>query len=186
LLRGGVSVVNLNYDLSPDVTLTEPNRQITTGINHIEDQRAALGLGNGDLYLMGHSSGAHAAALAAADPNLARLISGTIAVSGVYDTRAVTRTSINEDVRMSRNEADALNVLAMSPQANIRILCSVGGNEPPAWIGQSIAYYRMANTTADDCRLDIVEGADHFGVLEASCDPDHAAGQRLLSFLAEH
>ncbi len=184
LLRGGLNVVNFNYDLCPDVTLSELNDEIAAGIHYVASNRTSLGLGDSGLFMMGHSAGAHAAAVAISIPETAELLDGIIAVSGIYDTRAVRRTSINADVRMSEEEAARLNALTMAPHHDLRILCVVGADEPAAWIGQSVAYHEMASEHVGDCRLAAVPETDHFSVLEKSADPDHPIGRRILDFVA--
>lgn len=186
LMRSGFGVVNVNYDLCPTVTLSELNRQIGSAIRQIASRGDALGVGGGRFFIMGHSAGAHAAVLAAADEKLAGYLKGVIAVSGIYDTQAVAEISVNEDVRMSTYEAHALNALAMKPDRNITIMCSVGALEPAAWIGQSIAYNAMAKIHSKDCTLDIVADCHHFSVLEASCDPARDAGQRIKAFVRDN
>lgn len=180
-----LNVANLNYDLCPTVSLAALNDEIAAAIRHITDHPASLGLGNGPFFLAGHSCGAHAAALAAATPALADRLTGIVVLSGIYDTRALVHTTINRDLHLAEADAESFNVLAMPPRAGLRILCMVGGDEPAAWIGESIAYCAHARSVGTDCRLEILAGKDHFSMLEACCDPDAAACQTVVDFIRE-
>lgn len=182
-VRCGLNVANLNYDLCPTVSLAALNDEIATAIRYITGEAMDLGLGNGPFFLVGHSCGAHAAALAAATPDLAARLVGIVVLSGIFDTRALLHTTINQDLRLDEAEAAKLNVLAMRPWAGLRILCMVGGEEPPAWIGESIAYDERARSCGADCRLEILAGEDHFSMLEACCDPQQAACRSIVKFI---
>ena len=183
LHHSGFSVANLNYDLCPAVSLLELNRQIGRAVRHICNQAPVWGVAAAPVYIMGHSAGAHAAALAAADPELPDAVAGIIAVSGIFDTNVVPHLPINEEVRLTAADAAVLNLMNRPPRFHLRALVVVGGLEPPAWIGQSTAWHRRASGHLADCRLDIVAGTHHFSVLEACCDPDHAAGRMMADFL---
>lgn len=183
--RCGLNVANVNYDLCPTLSLAALNDEIASAVRFIANEAASLGLGCGPFLLAGHSCGAHAAALAATTPALADRLAGIVALSGIYDTRALLRTTINQDLRLDQSAAAAFNILAMEPQPGVRILAMVGGNEPAAWIGESLAYCRHAREWGADCRLEILAGEDHFGMLEACCDPDQAACRTIVDFICE-
>jgi arylformamidase len=181
----GLNVANLNYDLCPTVSLMALNDEIAAAIRHITGQAVNLGLGNGSFFLAGHSCGAHAAALAAATHPLVDRLTGIVVLSGIYDTRALVHTTINHDLRLDEADAASLNALAMPPRVGLRILCMVGGDEPAAWIGESVAYCAHARSAGTDCRLEILAGKDHFSMLEACCDPGSAACRTVVEFIRE-
>ncbi len=183
LHRSGFTVININYDLCPTVTLTALNKEIAVALRFIADHAAVWGFADAPLYVMGHSAGAHAAVFAAADPGLPDRVAGIIPVSGIFDTNAVVRLPVAEEIGLDANEAVAMNVMTRAPHRQLRALIAVGGGEPPAWIGQSSAWHRMASSHIDDCRLQIVPATDHFSVLEACCDPDHPAGRTIAEFI---
>ncbi|MHA1189836.1 MAG: alpha/beta hydrolase [Alphaproteobacteria bacterium] len=185
LHRSGFTVVNLNYDLCPTVSLTALNAQIARALAYISENAADLGITGAPVTLMGHSAGAHAAAFAAANPDLPNNVAAIVPVSGILDTNAVVHLPFNEDVCLTENEASALNVMEMPPRSGLRALVTVGGDEPPAWIGQSVVWHEMASDHIAKCELEIIPGTHHFSVLEACCNPDHAAGQRVAAFIAK-
>lgn len=183
LAGGGLNVVNLNYDLCPTLSLSALNQQIAAAIRFITDEADRLGLGTGPFFVVGHSCGAHAAALAAATPGLADRLTGIVALSGIYDTRALLHTTVNDDLRLDDEEAARLNVLAVRPRLGMRVLCVVGGEEPSAWIGESRAYHAHALALGADSRFEVLDGEDHFSMFEACCDPDQAAGRMVVDFM---
>jgi len=185
LRRMGANVVALNYDLCPSITLTRLNAEIAEGIRYVAANADALGLRAGKLHVVGHSAGGHAAAWAASDPDLAPLLAGVVPISGVFDTRAVRLTSINDDVKLDEGEAHRMNVFARPPGQGIPVLAIVGGEEPPAWIGESAGYCDHVRTGGGGpCHLEIVPGTNHFSVLEAATDPASGPGRSVAAFLA--
>ena len=179
----GFSVINVNYPLCPAVTLTALNEAVALAIEMIDAKRASWGLGTGRLVLMGHSAGAHAIALAAATPRLVEKISGLVAISGIYDPAVVRQISVQADVRLAADEAQQLNLLARPPLAPLPCYISVGGAEPGGWIGQSLAWQACAEAAGCPTTLSIAAGANHFSLLDASCDAGSSEGLAICRFI---
>ena len=58
LLKSGFGVVNINYPLCPEVTLTSIVKTLSVGISHVMEHLEAQGF-NQKIVLLGHSAGAH-------------------------------------------------------------------------------------------------------------------------------
>lgn len=183
LRASGFSVVNLNYPLCPAVSLTELNASIAQALRMIADKRAAWGLGEGRFVLMGHSAGAHAAAYAAGDADLACKLAGTVEISGIFDTRLVREISVQEQVRLSKEEAAALNCLARPMAELVPCYINVGENEPAGWRGQSQARRDLLLRQGVSVQFSVVSGANHFTVLEESVDAATLEGAAIVKFV---
>jgi arylformamidase len=63
----GMAFVSVNYRLSPEVGFQEQAADVAHAIKHVVDHAAQAGVDPTRVYLMGHSAGAHLAALVATD-----------------------------------------------------------------------------------------------------------------------
>src|SRR5690606_20876912 len=101
----GAATAVIEYDLAPQVTLDEIVEQVRRAVLWI---RAHARAWNGDaarLVISGHSAGGHLAAMMALTDWTARgapagTVHGCLALSGVFDLDPITRTSINDDLRL--------------------------------------------------------------------------------------
>lgn len=80
----GIGVAVINYRLQPRVTWRRQVEDVQTAVGWVHSHVLAYGGQPDRLFLMGHSAGAHLAALVAltATPDLRQAIRGVIAVSG--------------------------------------------------------------------------------------------------------
>ena len=63
------------------------------------------------IIMFGHSAGAHIALHLSHHPKLANRVAGIAALSGIYETELVLELAVNEDVRLSKDEAHQWNCL---------------------------------------------------------------------------
>lgn len=88
----GLAVAIINYRLSPEVRHPEHARDVARALAWVHKQSNVYGWNQKEIFLMGHSAGAHLASLVAVDPfYLAErglkpnVVRGVVAISGVYD-----------------------------------------------------------------------------------------------------
>ena len=174
LTEAGAVVVNLNYDLCPDVTLEEICAQIIAGIRHCHARAESWGADPNRMTLIGHSAGAHLAARVLNAPlddegRPSDLIAGVAAISGIYEPQVILRLpSVNELAQISRDSAERNDCFANPPTGKARLVIWAGGSEPEGWIDQSRRYAEFASHHGMPCRFFELAGTDHFTVLEES------------------
>ena len=71
LVRSGFAVANLDYSYCPETPLPQIVLQIRAALNFLRREADNLGVDASRLHLVGHSAGAHLAAMLAADPDSA-------------------------------------------------------------------------------------------------------------------
>jgi arylformamidase len=189
LLDAGATVVNMNYDLCPDVTLDDIVAQVREGLVYVHANAADLGGDAGDIHLYGHSAGAHLAAMLLADDWLEGALPGgsvrsAALVSGIYEPAVVQRISVNADVRLTDEIAANNDCLIHLPAPSVRILAAAGGNEPEGWIAQTEAYAAGARAAGAQVQQIIAPGTNHFTVLDSACDPKAPLGRAVLQQIA--
>ena len=105
-VQRGATVVLVEYDLCPKVTVTDIVRQTRAAIAWVYRNIMRYSGNPSKLYVSGHSAGGHLTAMALAhdwekDGIPRDLIKGAVATSGVYDLDMVMQISVNEQVRMT-------------------------------------------------------------------------------------
>ncbi len=98
--KRGVAVANINYRLSPRVTHPSHIQDVAAAFAFLHTNAPDYGYNQNAIFLMGHSAGAHLAALLALNPifladeihiTVPDPISGVIAISGSYDLTALAK-----------------------------------------------------------------------------------------------
>ena len=181
----GVSVMVINYDLTPMVSMTEIPAQIRRFVvwayrkagAQLRKANAKHGFDPNALYMMGHSAGGHLTALMMAThwskldsalPN--DLIRGAIPISGVFELEPLLTTSINDVPAMSQEEARALSPCFLPPATHAPQLVVVGGGETEEFIRQSDDHAARWRSEQRRLMRYTVPNADHFDVLEPLTD----------------
>jgi arylformamidase len=187
LVAAGATVVSLNYDLCPAVTLDDVVAQVRAAIAWVYRNAEELGGDRERLYVSGHSAGGHLAVMSlthdwAGAEGLPRdLIRGVAAVSGVYELAPVLRVSVNEEIGLTA-EVARRNSPTLAPPAPVApLLIAYGEHETPGWIQQSIDFHAICAERGVDCTLLKVPDVDHFSVSFALADPASPLCQAIVA-----
>jgi len=173
----GATVVLVEYDLCPQVTVTDIVRQTRSAIAWTFDNIARYGADPAQLYVSGHSAGGHLTAMALThDWQSAGLpgdfIKGAVAMSGVHDLDMVMRVSANEQIRMTPEIARENAPLLHAPKVNCPLLVAVGGAEPEGWREMSKDYFEFCRRHGLRAEYLEVPGANHYTMSEHLGDPN--------------
>lgn len=188
-VRAGAVVVNLNYDLCPKVSLDVIVRQMQEALSHIAVKAAAWGADAAKLHVIGHSAGAHLAAMMVAAPWPKDLppqpqVASLGLVSGVYDLEPVLHISVNQDIRLDGAMAARNSVMRFPPKQgnHLRgpVLVAVGDDEPPGWQAQSTEFHQACRNAGTSGQMMRIGGANHFNILYPLADPAKPLGAALL------
>src|SRR5215510_1506904 len=144
--KRGVTVVLVEYDLCPQVTVSDIVRQTRAAIAWVHNNILRYGGDPAKIYLSGHSAGAHLTAMALAnDWNQAGVpqdcIKGAVATSGVFDLEVVMRISVQEQVRMTPEIAKLNSPFENPPRIRCPLVVAVGSAEPKGWQQMSEDYF---------------------------------------------
>ena len=184
LINAGAVVANVNYDLCPQVTLSQMSQQIVDAVRFCHANANDWEAEAERIILIGHSAGAHLSARVLNQPAgglgcPADLISGVAAISGIYEPEIILKLDVNEEARITANDAIRNDCLSVPPSGNPRLALWAGADEPVGWIDQSRAYYAVARSAGLECQLFEETGTDHFTVLERSFE-DGSDGWRTI------
>lgn len=176
----GVSIVAVNYDLCPRVSIEEIVKQMLRASawlwNHAED----YGMDQDRLYVAGHSAGGHLAAMMMTalwpvyDKELPRdLYKGALAVSGVYDLRPIVQVDwLNPDLKLDEASALKVSPAYLPPATRAPVVTAVGSKESSEFKRQdALLGARWKSAVTADIQ---VAGADHFTILDELCNQSSA------------
>jgi arylformamidase len=186
--RRGATVVLVEYDLCPSVTVTDIVRQTRAAIGWTHKNITRYGGDPSRLFVAGHSAGGHLTAMALAHdwtkdglPN--DLIKGAAATSGVYDLEMVMRISVQEQVRMTPEVARQNSPLLLPPQVKCPLLIAVGGAEPKGWQQMSEDYYQFCKDNGVEATYLVEPEANHYTITERLLDDRRPVTQAMLKQL---
>ncbi|KAG8042592.1 hypothetical protein G9C98_005226 [Cotesia typhae] len=187
LVSKGIKVFNLGYNLCPQVTLSNLVTEIRSGIEEI--LKVCRKMGCKDVWIAGHSAGAHLAASLLYDrewlttlkqSKQLHLIKGLILIAGIYSLEPLLTTSYNEALKLTDNEVKNLsfNELDMSKSEainNIKVIVTVGEKDTPVFIQESKNYSKRLIEFVDQVEFVLLrEMIDHFDIVENLHDPNYS------------
>lgn len=176
----GVSLVVVNYDLCPKVSVERIVQQMLAASVWLYRHAEQYGMDEDRLYVSGHSAGGHLAAMMLAalwpaiDRSLPRdLYKGAIAVSGVYDLRPLVQVGwLNGDLRLDEESAFRLSPAYLPPATRAPLALAVGGLESSEFKRQNAL---LAQRWKPVLTATIpMPGTDHFTVVDGLADPGNA------------
>ena len=173
--RRGATAVLVEYDLCPQVTVTDIVRQTRTAIGWTYKNILRYGGDPSKLFVSGHSAGGHLTAMALAhdweNEGLPRdIIKGAVATSGVYDLDVVMRISVQEQVRLTPELAKLNSPFRTPPRVKCPLVVAVGGAEPKGWQQMSEDYFQFCKNNGMNVEYLVEPGANHYTMSEHLLD----------------
>lgn len=177
LAQRGMLVAVCDYELCPAVSITDITRQIGRAIEWLHTHVGAYGGDPERLHVSGHSAGAQLAlmtALTASATAAARspaIVKSVLGISGVYDLRPVQQCYVQEFVRLTDDEVDA-----MSPLANIRgsgtvLSAVVGDGETAEFVRQGREFTSAWCDAGNSGDFAVLSPLNHLNILDELADP---------------
>ena len=176
----GVSLVLVNYDLCPAVTIEEIVRQMLRASAWLFRHAEEYGMDEERLFVSGHSAGAHLAAMMMAtlwpvfDAGLPRdLFKGGLGVSGIYDLRPLVEVDfLKSDLRLDEAAALKVSPAFLPPATRAPMYTCVGGQESAEFKRQNaLLAQRWRSAVAGDVAM---PGRNHFSVVDELANPASA------------
>lgn len=170
-LDHGWAVAAPSYTLAPEARISEITREIAGAVAH------AAEIVEGPIRLAGHSAGGHLVTRMVCEggplpADVAARIERVVSISGVHDLRPLLRTEINDDLRLTVEEAAAESPALLRPRAGSRVACWVGAAERPEFVRQNALLANVWTGLGATTSAVEVGGAHHFDVIDGLETPD--------------
>ncbi len=182
-VQAGACFVALNFANIPAVRLPDMVAQVRRGLAWVARNIAAFGGDPARIFLSGHSSGGHLAAMAlitdwSAHGLPAYTIKGGLCASGMYDLAPVMLSARRHYLGLTDAEIAALSPLRHLAQLACPVLVGRGGPESPEFIRHADAFATaLAGRLAGQV---ICPAHNHFEVVETLASPHFGLGQAVL------
>jgi arylformamidase len=186
----GAMVVVPNYALCPAVSIEDIALQMVAAVAWTWRHAAAHGGNPERIAIVGHSAGAHLAAMLLScrwkqvDEALPLYpLTGALAISGLYDLEPVRRTEfLQGDLRLTPAQVNRLSPAFFPRPKGGKFYAAVGADESDEFIRHNqLIRDQWGPTAVPVCET--VPGKNHFSVLESLVDPKgrlHDLALRLL------
>ena len=156
----GWSVAIPGYSLAPEANLSEIVGEISHALDWLAANGASYGIA-GPVILSGWSAGAHLTAMALDHP----VVAAGLAISGVYDLGPIRDTALNVALKLTDEEVTRLSPLRL-PVVQKHLAIAYGSAELPALTWDSRNFYQRRAVAGAPGELIVIDGADHFTILE--------------------
>jgi arylformamidase len=162
----GWSAALPGYTLAPAASLTEIAAELRAALDWFEQHRREHGI-SGPLILSGWSAGGHLVAMLLDHPS----IQAGLGVSGIYEIGPLRDTYLNDKLKLTDAEIEALSPIRLSPVKK-PLTIAYGTAELPALIANSRDYNAKRAAAHMPGDLLPVPGANHFTILEELRQPN--------------
>lgn len=175
-VRAGVHFAALGFALLPTVSLSDMAAQVRGAIAWVYQNAETIGADRDRIYICGHSSGAHLAALAAVTDWSrqygfpAGIVKGAICASGIYDLWPVRLSARNDYLRLNAETEQALSPQRHLDRLSCDLVVACAEFDSDEFRRQARHFARAAGARA---RLVEANGLNHFEIAETLAD--HAA-----------
>ena len=186
--RRGATVVLVEYDLCPQVTVTDIVRQTRASIAWVYRNITRYSGNPAELFVSGHSAGGHLTAMALAhdwtnEGLPGDIIKGAVATSGVYDLDMVMKISVQEQVRITPEEAKSNSPLLTPPRVHCPLVVAVGGDEPKGWQQMSQDYFQYCKQNGMKVEYLVEPEANHYTMSEHLLDDARPLTRAMIKLL---
>jgi arylformamidase len=185
-VNAGATVVVVEYDLCPSVTVTDIVGQARAAIAWAYRNISRYNGNPAKLYISGLSAGGHLVAMALAHDwekdGLPRdLIKGATAISGVYELDAVLHLDVNKEIRLTPESARVNSPFVHPPLPRAPLIVAVGGAEPRGWQEQSKKFFALCKERGVSCEYVEIPGAHHYSIGLHLADADSPLAAAILA-----
>lgn len=187
LCEAGWTVALLNYRLCPLVEIHDIVDDVEMATCWLVENQQRLSLDCEKIAVIGHSAGAHLAAmLACRSAQDATLMSGRIQhvslVSGVFELECLIGTQMNEQLGLTPQKSLALSPTQFDPPVGLSVDATVGALETIGFFEQQ-AYLAHAWANTTHWLQASIADTDHLSVWSQIGDPSSIIAKRIIASL---
>lgn len=184
----GVNFAAVGYPLAPEVRIADIVASCRKAIHWLLNYPSGLRFDPTRVHVIGHSAGAHLAAMMLAthwpDHALpAQTIKSATCISGLYDLAPLRLVRELKVLGITEAEVQRLSPARLVPPTHARVIATVGGEETDEFrrhTAELAAAWRRRGLTVT---APATPGHHHFNVLDALVDPEAALHKAVMKEL---
>jgi arylformamidase len=183
--RYDITTVLLNYPLSPADSMDQIVASCRKAISWLKDNLAELGGDPDQIYVAGHSAGAHLATMLIAGDNPennAVSLKGICAISGIYNLIPIQLSKINNVLKMDKVMVNRNSPAFFTPFISCLSLITVGALETEEFKDQSKELYHNWQNKTKSKHIEL-EGLNHFSILDSLYHTDSLLHKALCKLM---
>lgn len=166
-LACGMDFASIGYTLAPEATLSEITTEISNAVLCLRRVGPSYGVAQSKLVLSGWSAGGHLTAAALKMDE----VDAALTISGIFDIRPCQKNYLNDNLRLTAEEAAENSPLLHLPDRSARVVVAYGTNELHQLQLQSRNYFEALRRAGLQCELLPISGVNHFTIMHGLEDP---------------
>lgn len=172
VVAAGAVLVQVGYDLAPQVGMDEIVRQVRQSLVWVFRNAASFNGDSARLYVSGHSAGGHLTAMMMgtdweSEGDLpSDLVKGGCAVSGLFDLEPIRLCYLNEVVGMDEDVARRNSPVEHLPARGAPLIAAVGGGETEGFLRQNSEFSAAWRSKGFPVEEMVLPGLNHFTIVE--------------------
>ena len=185
-LSHDITTVLINYPLAPAATMDEMVASCRKAMLWLQKNLAAFNAGPQQVYVAGHSAGAHLAAMLLEKEwakKIQNSIKGICAISGLFDLRPIQLSYVNEALHMDKGMAIRNSPIDAVPAQDCPIMVVAGTAETAEFKEQSRKFYGNWKNKATSVELIELAGLNHFSILDSLVDENALLHKSVLKLM---
>ncbi len=168
-----ITTVLINYPLMPSATMDQLVLSCQKAVEWVYQNIAPFNGNPAQLYIAGHSAGAHLAAMLLTTKELLNYqisIKGICTLSGLFNLLPIQLSNINEELQMDKDTAIRNSPAMLTPVALCPLLITAGSAETDEFKDQSHEFYNSLENKNGTVELIEIPGLNHFSILDSVYD----------------
>ena len=182
----GVTTVLMNYPLAPAATMDTIVASCQKALHWLQDNCIKLNGDPNQLFIAGHSAGAHLATmlLALEKPETSHpAVKGICAISGLFNLIPIQLSNINDVVQMNKEMAIKNSPAFLVPPESGILLLAVGEAETAEFKDQSRELYSNWKNRISSIEMLHVPGLHHLSIVDSIYDSSAALHTEMCKWM---
>lgn len=180
-----ITSVIINYPLVPTVTIDKTSEACRKAINWISKNIYQWNGNPEEIYIVGHSAGAHlATSVMMNTQENENVIRGVCAISGLYNLLPIYLSNVNDILGMDKETALRNSPALKDPIEYNQLLLAVGSEETDEFISQSKEYYTVLKNKSSRVEFLEISGMNHFSILSSLTDQESIMHKSICNMMS--
>jgi arylformamidase len=170
LLARGATVAAVEYELAPHASVADMAEHVAAAVRFLHAQQSGR-----RIYLVGHSAGGHLAALMLWRADVAGMLAGVVAASGLFDLADVRRCYANDALQLSSADVDTFSPTRLAgisapvtgaSDVPVPVLLAFAEHDPTRFREQSVEFGAALLQRGGNVAVREYAARDHFDLVE--------------------